>query len=294
MKLHEDALAPDISPAQPEQAISGDHESSAAANKAVDPPKKITVLLSKHPSNANLLAAEEIRSLRRLGYEIALSALESTLQDSEDNSPEIRAEAEATHYVRTPGTLRRLACHLRAIFNPLPYFRLIYHAVRLDGWSGLVANRHVADVLDLSCWMRKQGIHHLHAHFGTEAACVSVLMKYFRGTTLSLTLGNPDDLHHAGPARLKQKVEAADFIICVGTATKNALMRLTHSHHWHKYDVCELGVDTLHYQPKSQKFESGVFTVLCVGQLEPHNGQRTLLEACRLLKESGQIGRAHV
>ncbi|MEY3371728.1 MAG: hypothetical protein RLZZ537_196 [Pseudomonadota bacterium] len=71
----------------------------------------------------------------------------------------------------------------------------------------------------------------------------------FRSVTVSLTLGNTDDLHYAGMTRLQQKVEAADFIICVGVAARTALMRLTPHRYWHKYDACAPGVDTLRFQP---------------------------------------------
>lgn len=132
------------------------------------------------------------------------------------------------------------------------------------------------------------GIRHLHARFGSEAARAAILLRHLRPVTVSLTLGNTDDLHHAGPVRLKQEVEAADFIICVGTGSKSALMHLTPSHLWHKYEVSTPGIDTLRYKPRPQRSRSLMFTVLCVGRLEPNNGQRTLLEACRLLKDSGR------
>jgi glycosyltransferase involved in cell wall biosynthesis len=103
-----------------------------------------------------------------------------------------------------------------------------------------------------------------------------------------LTLGNTDDLHYAGMTRLQQKVEAADFIICVGVAARTALMRLTPHRYWHKYDACAPGVDTLRFQPRPPRLKPGTFTVLCVGALEPLNGQRTLLEACKMLRESGR------
>lgn len=273
---------------QTDQVAQVGAQAKASAGKDDDAPEKITVLLNKHPCSANLFAAGEIRCLRGLGYDIALSALESTLDVCGDLSPEIRAETAATHYLRARGRLRELGSHLRAAANPLSYFTLVYWAIRLDGWLGLVRNRHIADVLRLDRWMRRNGIRHLHAHFGSEAGRVAVLMKHFRPVTVSLTLGNADDLHYAGMVRLQQKVEAADFIICVGIAARTALMRLTPHRHWHKYDVCAPGVDTMRFQPKPPRLKPGVFTVLCVGPLEPHNGQRTLLESCKILRESGR------
>lgn len=263
-------------------------QKTAAEGSGDDGLEKITVLLNKHPSSANLFAAGEVRCLRKLGYDIALTALESTLDLGGDLNPEIRAEYEATHYLRARGRLRELADHLRAAAKPLSYFTVVYWAIRLDGWLGLLRNRHVADVLALDRWMRRHGIRHLHAHFGSEAARVAVLMKHFRPVTVSLTLGNADDLHYAGMTRLRQKVEAADFIICVGVAARTALMRLTPHRYWHKYDACAPGVDTLRFQPRPPRLKPGTFTVLCVGALEPYNGQRTLLEACKMLRESGR------
>jgi glycosyltransferase involved in cell wall biosynthesis len=273
---------------QKDQTAGPGTQGTASVGDGDDAPEKITVLLSKHPCSANLFAAGEIRCLRRLGYDIALSALESTLDVGADLNHEIRAETEATYYLRARGRLRELANHLRAATRPLSYLTVVYWAIRLDGWLSLVKNRHVADVLTLDRWMRRHGIRHLHAHFGSEAGRVAVLMRHFRPVTVSLTLGNADDLHYAGIIRLQQKVEAADFIICVGIAARTALMRFTPHRYWHKYDAYAPGVDTLRFQPRPSRLKPGTFTVLCVGPLEPHNGQRTLLEACKILRESGR------
>jgi colanic acid/amylovoran biosynthesis glycosyltransferase len=249
---------------------------------------KLAVLLSKHPCNTNFLAAGEIQSLRKLGHDISLSALDSPLKDCVDFSPEIRAETEATFYLRGRSRLREIASHGRALANPLSYLRLLYCAIRLDGWLGLIRNKHVTDVLLLEHWLLLNAIKHMHAHFGTEAARVAVLMKHFRGVTLSLTLGNTDELHHAGKINLVQNVEAADFIICSGVGARTALMRLTPHHQWHKFEICTPGVDVLRFQPRPSRLKPEVFTILCVGQLEPLNGQRIVLETCRLLRQSGR------
>lgn len=275
-------------PSGQDQSVDPDSPGMTSVVNGDGAPEKITVLLSRHPCSANLFAAGEIRCLRRMGYDIALSALQSTLDVDADLGQEIRAETGATHYLRARGRFRELGSHLRAASRPLSYMTLLYWAIRLDGWLGLIRNRHIADVLALDGWMRRNGIRHLHAHFGSEAGRVAVLMKHFRPVTVSLTLGNADDLHYAGLIRLQQKVEAADFIICVGAAARTALMRLTPHRYWHKYDTCAPGVDTLRFQPKPPRLKQGTFTVLCVGPLEPHYGQRTLLEACKILRESGR------
>ena len=148
-------------------------QKTATVGSGDDALEKITVLLNKHPSSANLFADGEVRCLRKLGYDIALTALESTLDLGGDLNP----ESEATHYLR--GRLRELAVHLRAAAKPLSFFTVVYWAIRLDGWLGLLRSRHVADVLALDRWMRRHGIRHPHAHFGLEAARVAVLMKHF-------------------------------------------------------------------------------------------------------------------
>lgn len=284
MKFNENPARPDVY----SEKMGLELTESASASQKGGTPGKITVLLTKHPCHANLLAASEIRSLRKHGRDVVLSALETSLNDCGDLSPEIKAEVDSTHYLRARNRLIELSCHGRALATPLSYFRLLRQAILLDGWFSFVRNRHITDVLKLDSWMRQRGIRHLHAHFGTEAARVAVLMKHFRKISVSLTLCNVDDLHHAGITRIRQKVEAADFIICFGISARTALMRLTPHHQWHKYEVCAQGVDTLRFQPKASRIKPEIFTMLCVGQLEPLNGQRTVLETCRLLRQSGR------
>jgi glycosyltransferase involved in cell wall biosynthesis len=144
------------------------------------------------------------------------------------------------------------------------------------------------EALMLARWMQTHGLTHLHVHFATAAANVGLLLKHTLPVGLSLTVHGPDEFYDARNEWLPQKLMAADFVVCISRFARSQVMKLTPASHWHKYEVCPLGVDPERYQPMAKTEVGAAFTLLCVGRLAPAKGQRILLEAAHRLAERGR------
>ena len=94
----------------------------------------------------------------------------------------------------------------------------------------------------------------------------------------------PDEFYDAPGYRLKEKVEGADFVLCIGTYSRSQLMKLTEYDQWHKFEVCPLGVDPDRFQAHSRPPHEGPTEVICVGRLVPAKGQHILMDAMKILK----------
>ena len=137
-------------------------------------------------------------------------------------------------------------------------------------------------------WMQAQGLTHLHVHFGTAAANIALFMKTLLPIGLSLTIHGPDEFYDVQGEKLVEKINAADFLVCIGRFARSQLMKLSPAVNWKKFDICPLGVDVANYAAERPQAAGRPFTILCVGRLTPAKGQHVLVEACAMLRDWGR------
>jgi colanic acid/amylovoran biosynthesis glycosyltransferase len=125
-------------------------------------------------------------------------------------------------------------------------------------------------------------------HFATAAANVGLYVKKVFSVSLSLTVHGPDEFDDVSGQWLSQKIEAANFVFCIGRYARSQVMRLSNPAQWNKLDVAPLGVDIGRFRPQAPPRAAGPFRILCVGRLAPAKGQHVLIEAARLLRDAGR------
>ncbi|MFH1567001.1 MAG: glycosyltransferase family 4 protein, partial [Gemmatimonadota bacterium] len=144
-----------------------------------------------------------------------------------------------------------------------------------------------AEALIIGDWLRRNGAGHLHVHFATPASTVGVLVKRIFGTGLSITVHGPDEFYAVERYRLAEKIQAADFLCCIGAFARSQLMRLSPPSAWDKLEVVPLGVDPTEFAPRPEP-PGDRFELLCVGRLVPAKGQHILLAAVAQLVREGR------
>jgi colanic acid/amylovoran biosynthesis glycosyltransferase len=108
------------------------------------------------------------------------------------------------------------------------------------------------------------------------------------GFSYSLTVHGPDEFYDVEKFYLRQKVERANFILCISNFCRSQLMRIVAPEHWEKMHVVRLGVNPHLFFPmrRERELETSL-EILCVGRLIPSKGQLILLQACDLLLTQG-------
>ena len=253
---------------------------------------KLAYLVSRYPAVSHTFILREVRALRALGFDVASASVNPPDRSSADMSAEEREEASATYYIKRHGAVGALAAHAWGLLrHPLRYARGLRYALglaRADLARLAFAFFYFTEALMVARWMARSQRAHLHVHFATAAANIGMVVRRMFPVGLSLTLHGPDEFYDAGSQRLAEKIAIADFVVCIGRFARSQAMKLSSQLHWHKFEIAPLGVDPARYSARPASAPSDTLRLLCVGRLVPAKGQRILVEACRLLRESGR------
>jgi colanic acid/amylovoran biosynthesis glycosyltransferase len=255
--------------------------------------RRLAYFTSIYPALSMTFVLREIVELRRQGLEIDVVSINEPDRSSGKLSDLEREEAASTHYIKAQGLLGALGAHLRTLLgNPFGYFRGLS---RVLAWSGLDLKLffyhllYFTEALMVGGWMRARRHTHLHVHLGNAGATVGVYVKKIFGCGLSITIHGPDEFYESRRFLLREKSEAADFIVCISHFARSQMMLLSDPVHWHKFVVCRLGVDVNAFPRRLEPpAGDGALRVLCLGRLTPAKGQHILLDAVRELRSRGQ------
>lgn len=249
---------------------------------------RLGYLVSTYPAISHTFILREIQHLRRDGWQIVSASVNQPDRPLAQMESYERQEAETTYGIKADGGRGALKAVLWAVSGyGLCSVKMLASALRLGGvakpWKGLAYG---VEALMVARWMEQQGLRHLHVHFGNAGATVGLLTKRLNQCHLSLTIHGPDEFDDVPGQHLALKMKEADAVICISQFARSQLMRISDSDHWHKMQVCRLGVDPAQF-PYRSRVASEVVQMLCVGRLTPAKCQVLLVQACAQLRDAG-------
>jgi len=249
----------------------------------------VAYLVSRYPAVSHTFILREVQGLRAMGLRVEVASVNAPDRLPERMSDGEREESEATYGIKRHGVRGALAALTwAAAMRPLALVRTLHEAFGLGrGMRRIYALAYAVEAVMVTRWMARRGLQHLHVHFGNEAAAVGMLAKTLGGVGLSLTIHGPDEFDDVPGQRLRQKVEAADLVVCISQFARSQLMRLTGPAQWTKLQLCRLGVDPARFVPSTAARAAGPVRLLSVGRLAPAKGQLLLLQACAQLRSEG-------
>jgi colanic acid/amylovoran biosynthesis glycosyltransferase len=255
-------------------------------------PPTLAYLISQYPAVSHTFILREIVELRRLGFIIRPASINAPDRPGDQLTAVEREEAQTTWYVKRQGVRGAVSALWQTLrTHPTGLVRGFAAALR---WGGLDPRKtvlnlaYLVEAVMLGQWMRSGQLPHLHVHFATPAAMVGLLAKTVFAIGFSFTVHGPDEFYDAPGYRLAEKLEGADFVICISHYARSQIMKLSPVAHWHKYDICRLGVDPARFAARPSKPVGEAFELLCVGRLTPAKGQHILLDALALLVAAGR------
>lgn len=204
------------------------------------------------------------------------------------------AEAAQTYCVKsTPRVSAIFQLIGVAITQPDVIFRGFIAALRLGGWdikSRAFALLYLAEALLIGRWMQQRSLRHLHVHFGGPVATVGMLTAQAWNLPWSLTLHGPDEFFDQDAFYLRQKIESAQFVICISDFCRSQVLRIAPGIPDHRLEIIRLGVDCAALQPaaigSTQEF-AGPLKLVCTGRMVAAKGHRILLAALSALASEG-------
>jgi colanic acid/amylovoran biosynthesis glycosyltransferase len=247
----------------------------------------VAFVVSRFPKITETFILYEILAMERLGLSVELFAL--------------RRERQAVVHPEAVAMTRRTHFHafvsldvLRANWHflsrrPRAYLRTVTEA--LGGTVGspklfIGAVAFLPMAVFFAERMERSGVTHVHAHFATHPALVALIVHRLTGIPYSFTAHGSD--LHVDRRMLDVKLEAAKFAVTCSefnrrVMAQSAADQLSAS----KLHVIKYGVDLDLFYPPADERSHQVTEIICVASLEDVKGHKFLIEACRLLAESG-------
>jgi colanic acid/amylovoran biosynthesis glycosyltransferase len=249
-------------------------------------PLRLAQLVSRFPMVTETFVLYELEALEKLGVTLELYSL--LREHPEAVHPEAEKWIKRVRYLPwlSPTILR---AHWHFIWrDPGRYFRTLAEVLRgtwgcLRCFGGALA--FFPKVVGFAYEMEKKAIQHVHAHFAYHAAVAALIVHRFTGIPFSFT-ARGSDVQSDGHM-LKEKVEAADFVISVSEYNKEIILRKCGPGVAEKIHVIHGGVDVERLSPDHRTATRGPLRILCVARFEEVKGHTYLVEACRVLKERG-------
>lgn len=249
----------------------------------------VVYVIGSYPLLTTTFIDREIAVMRECGVEVEVVSLRrphGTLSGDQST--------DRVQYVRPVMPANLVASHLRVgASRPVEYLRTLWQVVsaphrslvlRLKtlGHFGLAV--HVARLIS-----RMDHVDHVHAHFVDRAALVALVVSRLLGLPYSAT-AHANDIY-VDPVLLPEKVMGAKFIATCTAANADHLERLIPGSGrirrlYHGLDVG--GYDT----PARRGSDPPL--LLAVGQLKEKKGFIHLVEACRLLADTGRAFRCEI
>jgi colanic acid/amylovoran biosynthesis glycosyltransferase len=249
---------------------------------------RIAYLVNQYPKISHTFIRREILALEEAGVEIVRIAVRG--HETESLDPSDAEEFGKTRYIIKASFAEIFGSCARALIHrPLLFFRTLVTAFKLGLRSDGGAFKHMAYFVEacvLGCWVRKGGVTHVHAHFGTNAAAVAMLCKGLGGPTYSFTVHGPDEFDRPQRLALREKIHAAEFVVAISSFCRSQLYRWSRFSDWGKVQVVRCALDPSYFVAESPAITDKP-RLLCVGRLSEEKGQMLVVRAARLLVERG-------
>lgn len=250
--------------------------------------RKVAYLVSQYPKVSHSFIRREILALERQGWQVMRLSIRG--KDGGLVDPDDIAEANRTIFVLERGFIALIGSVIgQMLRRPAGVFSALFLAVRMMRGSDRPFVWHLAYLAE-ACWiaasLTRQGITHIHAHFGTNPAEVAMLTATILGISYSFTVHGPEEFDRAGTVHLAEKIRRAAFVVAISSFCRSQLFRLAPVSHWSKIHVIRCGVD--------EAFSRSVTTaaqpnrLVCIGRLCEQKGQLLLIRTVAALAAEGR------
>jgi glycosyltransferase involved in cell wall biosynthesis len=249
---------------------------------------KVAYLINQYPHVSHSFIRREVRALEGHGICVERYSVRCTSGSLVD--PADIEEKQRTRVVLGRGVLGLAIASLVVAFTrPLRWCGAAGLAFRMGWRSGRGVWRHfvyLAEACVLLRWLRRSGVQHLHAHFGTNATDVALLTRVLGGPSYSFTIHGPEEFDRPERLSLGDKIEQAAFVATVSEFGRSQAIRWSSYRSWRKIHVIHCGVDQSFFAIGPQAVPD-VHRMVCVGRLSEQKGHLRLLEALAVLKARG-------
>lgn len=247
---------------------------------------RVAYIVNRYPFVSHTFIRREILALERRGVDV----VRITFRHGDVAGDEDRAERDRTRAVLKRGWLGPIAIAVgTALRRPSRFAAAVGLARRLRRGTGRHAAVHASYVVQacvVARWVRRLGVQHLHAHFGTNSADVAALVGALAEIPYSVTIHGPDEFDRPGPLNLAEKVRNAAFVVAISSFGRSQVYRWIDHGEWPKVHVVRCGVDS-EFRDVVRTDPPANHQLACIGRLSEQKGQELLVMAVAALRDRG-------
>ncbi len=265
----------------------GEHSSPRSEPKANEvnatERSRIAYVVSRYPAVSHTFIRREVEALRAQGVDVQTYSVHAPV------THELLTDADRIEHARTrsllPATPQRVALALlgallRAPLRFASALALVF-VIRPPGLrSWLYGLFYLAEAALLFRDARTRGIAHVHAHFANAGGEVALLASRLLGVGWSVTLHGLSDFGDPKRGRLRQKIAAARFVVCISEFGSRSARAVSPGALHARIQVVRCGLDADELASALAPGSSGPrVRLLNVGRLAPEKAQALLLRA---------------
>ncbi len=247
---------------------------------------RIAYLTGQYPRATDTFIQREVAALRESGVYVQTFSIRKP-PDNENVGPEQKAERERTAYILPPSLMNLIAVGARLKLGaPKRYFKALRLAmtVRQPGIKGFLYGLfYFIEAGIVADRMRRDGLTHLHNHFGDSSCTVAMLAAELGGFTFSFSLHGPGIFFEPYHWRLDEKLKRSLFVCNISHFCRSQAMIFCPPEKWYRLHIIHCGVDPELFNPV---IHTGRGTrLLTVGRMASVKGIPVLLEAIKQLQD---------
>ena len=249
----------------------------------------VAYLVNLYPKVSHSFIRREISGLEKSGVQVSRYSIRGVQAELVD--PDDQAEALKTRVVLDIGLFLLFGYLLGMLIKrPIAWLKCFKNMLNL--WFASDSSffpylAYMAEACVLFSWFRRDGIDHVHAHFGTNPTSVAMLCHILGGPTYSFTVHGPEEFDKPLALSLPAKIERAKFVVAISNFGRSQLYRWCSHQHWSKIHIVHCGLDSSFLEYESSISIPDEANFVCVARLCEQKGHFLLLAAIKQLVDKG-------
>lgn len=251
---------------------------------------RVAYLINRYPAASHSFIRREIEALENAGAKVDRYSIRP-VDASQLPDPRDRTEQKQTTVLLQLGLARLVASALRAgLRRPSRSISGLKIALNGSSWRPVDVLRRIAYFVEaaaLAARMARNGVDHLHAHFGTNPAMVARIAGKLSGIPYSFTVHGPDEFDAPVALDLRGKVADCAFCVAISSYGRSQLMRWSAYENWPKIKMVRCGVDQSFLAERDNADITEAPRLCTIARLSGQKGVPLLLEAAARLRSAG-------
>lgn len=244
----------------------------------------IGYVVNTYPRPSHSFIRREIMALESAGWTIrrfAMRGIPAELIDPDDLTEHARTER-----ILEAGAARLGRDFITAAAHAPQAARSVMQAARRGGLRHFA---YAAEAARVANRIRALGIHHVHAHFGTNSADVARYAARLAGVGYSFTTHGPEEFDAPRTLRLGEKLAEARFAVAISSYGRSQLCRWVDHNHWNRIHVVHCGIQPERFPDPAPLPSPKPLRLVAIGRFSEQKGFLALLPALAAARRQADI-----